>query len=91
MKAADINDIDVLGAVKTLTDEGGMWTNTSAVAREFPDAPFKVVAAKLRRLLKRGLLTGCDCGCRGDWELTRAGRERLLVPSGPSGKLPVAQ
>jgi len=22
---------------------------------------------------RRGLVTGCDCGCRGDWELTAAG------------------
>lgn len=35
----------------------------------FPDVPEKVVLAKLRKLLKRGLVRGCGCGCRGDWRL----------------------
>lgn len=31
--------------------------------------PYKVVEAKARRLIRRGLLTGCTCGCRGDFEV----------------------
>ena len=33
----------------------------------FRFAPEKLVRAKLRRLLERGLIDGCPCGCRGDW------------------------
>lgn len=53
----------------------GYWANTTEIAAAFPTVPFKVVAAKLSQLLKRDLITGCDCGCRGDWELLTAGRE----------------
>ena len=35
----------------------------------FPDWPEKVIMAKGRRLIKKGLLSGCPCGCRGDLEL----------------------
>lgn len=39
--------------------------------------PWKVVAAKCRALVKRGLLDGCACGCRGDFTVTPAGAEML--------------
>lgn len=42
-----------------------------------PDAPYKVMLAKMSSLIRRGLVSGCDCGCRGDFELTAAGRSRL--------------
>jgi hypothetical protein len=35
--------------------------------------PEKVVLAKMKALKRRGLITGCPCGCRGDFELTKAG------------------
>ncbi len=75
MKASDLDNCEVLGVVERSCLERGYWTNTVVVAAAFPDAPFKVVAAKLSRLLKRGFVDGCDCGCRGDWELTDKGRE----------------
>lgn len=31
--------------------------------------PAKVVLAKAKRLVKRGLIDGCTCGCRGDFEV----------------------
>lgn len=41
--------------------------------RELFDAdgllPERLVLAKARKLIRRGLLTGCDCGCRGDLEV----------------------
>lgn len=39
--------------------------------------PYAVVNAKLERLRRRGLLDGCSCGCRGDWELTDAGYQHI--------------
>lgn len=45
------------------------WANRSDIARLFPDMPEKVVLAKLRTLIKRGLIDGCACGCRGDFTL----------------------
>lgn len=37
---------------------------------ETPGVPPKVVLAKAKRLIARGVIRGCDCGCRGDFELT---------------------
>lgn len=41
-----------------------IWDLTAAL-----NLPEKVVRAKLRRLMQRGDLKGCNCGCRGDFEL----------------------
>ena len=35
--------------------------------------PRKVVLAKCRSLMGRGLIDGCACGCRGDFSLTDEG------------------
>ncbi len=88
MKAADIADADILAVIDALqrerAEELGMlddlpWTHTWDVQERYPDVPPKVVAAKLSKLLRRRLVTGCDCGCRGDWELTARG-SALLIP-----------
>lgn len=75
MKAADIDDVEILGVIERLCAETGSWTFTYHVAASYPSVPPKVVAAKLSKLLRRGLVTGCACGCRGDWELTTKGRD----------------
>lgn len=44
---------------------------TGHIANSFddpaPGVPLKVVLAKARRLINRGVITGCACGCRGDF------------------------
>jgi hypothetical protein len=40
--------------------------------------PAKLGLAKMRQLLKRGLIEGCGCGCRGDFLLSEKGRVELL-------------
>jgi len=50
--------------------EGHFWISHWTLGPDwFPDVPEKVVLAKLRKLLKRGLVAGCACGCRGDWRV----------------------
>lgn len=39
----------------------------------------KLVRGKMRRLISRGLVDGCCCGCRGDFTLTDKGREYLAA------------
>lgn len=39
--------------------------------------PPKLQLAKMRQLINAGLVDGCDCGCRGDFELLEKGREML--------------
>lgn len=56
------------------------WVFTSDLALHLSEhIPWKVVLAKLRALVKRKLLDGCACGCRGDFWVTPAGRALLEV------------
>jgi len=42
--------------------------------------PPKVVLAKMRSLIKKGLVDGCPCGCRGDFALTARGYIAIYKP-----------
>lgn len=39
----------------------------------------KLALAKMRQMIKKGLVDGCGCGCRGDFEITEKGREVLAT------------
>lgn len=39
-----------------------------------PGIPPKLGLAKAGMMIRRGLITGCTCGCRGDFEITAKGR-----------------
>lgn len=39
--------------------------------------PEKLQLAKMKQLIKRGWVSGCVCGCRGDFEITEAGWRAL--------------
>ena len=39
--------------------------------------PYKVVLAKMKSMIKRGLVRGCACGCRGDYEIIEKARKVL--------------
>ena len=47
---------------------------TSFNVDEWPGVPEKIVSAKIFKLVRRGLIDGCHCGCRGDLEITSKGR-----------------
>lgn len=68
-QAKDISDADMLASVARHERGEGGWAMTWDIEPDFPGFPPKVVLAKLRKLLKRGLIDGCGCGCRGDWEI----------------------
>jgi len=54
-------------------DLSPIWDNSVLNAMPIGTPP-KVALAKMRALIKRGLVSGCSCGCRGDFELTDKGR-----------------
>lgn len=41
--------------------------------------PTRMIMAKMKQLIRKGLLTGCTCGCRGDFQITNKGEEYLLT------------
>lgn len=73
-KASDIDDVDMLMCIAHYSDRNpASWVMTWDLFPAFPLMPPKVVLAKCRQLIKRKLIDGCPCGCRGDFELTREG------------------
>jgi hypothetical protein len=46
-----------------------------------PGTPNKVARAKMRALIRRGLVDGCTCGCRGDYDITDKGRAEVALRS----------
>lgn len=52
------------------------------IERVYPAMPEKVVMAKANRLIRRGIIDGCPCGCRGDYEIMpETAAELGLVPA----------
>lgn len=82
-KASDIDDEAAVRAVWELSGHGDRWVMCWEVDEAFPDFPPKVVQAKLSRLMHRGFIDGCDCGCRGDWHLRQKGAEFIGVTLRP--------
>lgn len=53
------------------------WATIWDIEASIDTMPKKVVLAKLRKLMKAGYITGCDCGCRGDYELLDKARDEF--------------
>jgi hypothetical protein len=58
-------------------DEDGEW----GVAQSIPEGtPRKLRLAKMRMLVRRGVVDGCPCGCRGNFVITEKGLQELAKP-----------
>lgn len=62
--------VEAVGAVEA-ADDRGTPTGPPAVYPPMPEPviPEKIVLAKARKLIRRGVIDGCACGCRGDFEI----------------------
>lgn len=50
----------------------------NSVLHAMPDGtPEKLARVKMGNLIRRGLSSGCACGCRGDFRITKGGTEIL--------------
>lgn len=59
----------------------------NCVLRGMPaGVPFKVARAKMASLVRQGLVDGCTCGCRGDFELTVKGQAYLAADTAKPGE-----
>lgn len=84
MQVKDIQDKPILEFLAKHQGEWSTWgtgyhmpTVQDAMP---PGTPKKLQLAKMRSLHKRGLVGGCTCGCRGDWEITNKGLELAGLP-----------
>lgn len=86
MQCKDIPDGPILRFLAGLKEWAthGEWSGSMpTVERAMPEGtPVKLQVAKMVMLKKRGLVGGCGCGCRGDWEITDKGREWLEEKDG---------
>lgn len=94
MKSSDIKDEDILNYLYERQGEWtslwyGVFTGkgdrdgdiVSDVYEAMPkNTPKKIALGKMRQLYKRGFIGGCDCGCRGDFEITDKGLAFLGKP-----------
>jgi hypothetical protein len=82
MQCKDIPDAPIM---EFLANQGGIGCTWLVHDGEPPGArcvlgampagtPPKLALAKMSMLIRRGVVSGCTCGCRGDFELTSMGR-----------------
>ena len=71
LQAKDISDADALAALARCRGIHGVphWSTLRDTQRELPQFPEKVVRAKLASMVRRKVIKGCACGCRGDFHL----------------------
>lgn len=80
MQCKDIPEIPILRFLDGL----GRWGTTfrgfdNSVQRAMPYGVCdRLAIAKMATMKRRGLVDGCECGCRGDWVLAEGGRRKLL-------------
>ncbi|GAA3018915.1 hypothetical protein HEB29_005280 [Streptomyces fulvorobeus] len=72
MQCKDIPDDVFVTAVRDAPAlSSARWRMRWQVAEELESVmgpiPENLFMAKARRLIARGLIGGCPCGCRGDW------------------------
>lgn len=90
MKKTQCKNIADEPILRFLLKHKGVWCNwwplpyeTSVLNAVPADLPPKLVHAKMKMLMRRGLVTGCPCGCRGDFEITPKGEEWLTAITTP--------
>lgn len=89
IKTIQAKHVDKLPILKFLKSLNGKWAcifNAEGMDKLFDNSvwhaipeevPYKVGRAAMANLIKRGLVSGCTCGCRGDFEITKKGKKYL--------------
>lgn len=80
MQCKDIPDRPILEFLWSLDGRWATWFGDqfdNSVTHAMPSVPRKLALAKMRMLIRRGLVAGCGCGCRGDFVLTDKGTAKL--------------
>lgn len=80
MKCKDIPDKPILEFLSRNPKQWHNWyfKDQFDVSQVMPDGiPEKIILAKMRMMIRRGVVDGCDCGCRGDFTITNKGLKEL--------------
>ena len=84
MQCKDIPDIPILTFL--LSNKGKFCTRHRVCLAMPNDTPDKLLLAKMKMLIRRGLVEGCTCGCRGDFRITEKG-EALIEEHEHNGRI----
>jgi len=82
MQCKDIPDRPILEFLAKNPEQWHNWYfgNDFDVTQVMPEVvPEKLRLAKMKMLIRRGVVNGCDCGCRGDFVITRKGQAELDI------------
>jgi hypothetical protein len=71
MQTKDITDDVMLAALASTRGMHGVptWSSLWDVQAHLDSVHPKLVLSKLRSMVKRRIIDGCGCGCRGDFRL----------------------
>lgn len=85
LQCKDISDVPVLRLLARFDSHATIFEGfANSVQQGMPaNTPKNLVRAKMDSLIRRKLVDGCTCGCRGDFKLTDAGREALATRQDP--------
>ena len=81
----DVPDKPILEFLYKRRKDGKVWCCwydgfENSIGQAMPvGTPEKIRIRKMATLIKRGLVSGCGCGCRGDYEITKKGIEWLAL------------
>jgi len=85
MQCKDIPTIEILEFMAKHPGEfdwhNWYFGNEMDVRNAMPDGfnlDDNLVHAKMRMLIKKGLVDGCSCGCRGDFVITKKGLNKII-------------
>lgn len=79
----DVPDKPILEFLHQRMKDGKIWCCwydgfENSIGQAMPhNTPEKIRKSKMAKLIKRGLVSGCYCGCRGDYEITNKGIDWL--------------
>ena len=84
LQCKDISDEAILRFLYS-RDKGNEWcnwfdpkfTNSVMNAVDYNIISPQLMLSKMRQMIKKGLVDGCSCGCRGDFHLTLKGKEHI--------------
>lgn len=88
IQCKDVPDLPILEFLYQRKLEGKMWCCwfdgfENSIGQAMPlDTCDKIKITKMANLIRRGLVSGCGCGCRGDYEITDKG-ELFISSSSP--------
>jgi hypothetical protein len=89
LQCKDIPDRPIL---ELLAKNPGQWhflwmDHEFSIWPAFPEEVCeKLMLSKMNTLIRRGLVDGCPCGCRGDFEIAAKGIEWLKLNTTPDEK-----